>query len=311
MFLPQAEAIAKLQEERSQLSYIVEQGLSEQAELNSLRQQATELSGVAQELQQTRQTLLELQAVARQLEQHRTQITCLADQKAELEGALQQQAELTAEVSVLQRDYDEMLDKARRALTLQEELPKLQVGAWALHLAAGQRHSELLGLWWHTAYLQKPLGCFWLLPQRVGARLSALHSSQRMPPAFSVTCGSTHCLVFFSCTSLQASASGLGDLEVEHRKLSQLADKANTLRAQNAQMASEVANLPELKKAAADLQQQVVQMQHVRQQIQRLQVGSNTPAHGCYCTAIWYCCVYSWSSCCALCSWRLTSPDAP
>jgi hypothetical protein len=70
----------------------------------------------------------------------------------------------------------------------------------------------------------------------------------------------------------QASASGLDELEVEHRKLSQLADKAKALRAQNAQMAGEVANLPELKKAAADLQQQVVQMQHVRQQIQRLQV---------------------------------------
>lgn len=70
----------------------------------------------------------------------------------------------------------------------------------------------------------------------------------------------------------QAWASGLDQLELEHRKLSQLADKAKTLRAQNAQMAGEVANLPELKKAAADLQQQVVQMQHVRQQIQRLQV---------------------------------------
>lgn len=60
---------------------------------------------------------------------------------------------------------------------------------------------------------------------------------------------------------------------MEHRKLQQLSDKANTIRAQNAQMAQEVASLPELKKAAADLQQQVVQMQHVRQQIQRLQVG--------------------------------------
>lgn len=124
----QADAIRQLQEERSQLSREVEDGLSAQAELESLRAQAVELSGVTQELQQTRQTLLELQAVARQLEQHRVQIAGLADQRAELEGALQQQAELTAEVSVLQRDYDGMLDKAQRALTLQEELPKLQVG---------------------------------------------------------------------------------------------------------------------------------------------------------------------------------------
>jgi hypothetical protein len=38
-----------------------------------------------------------------------------------------------------------------------------------------------------------------------------------------------------------------------------------------------VSSLPELKRAAADLQQQVVQMQHVRQQIQRLQVGVKVP----------------------------------
>jgi hypothetical protein len=90
----QADAFSKLQQERSRLSAIVEQGLSEQAELNTLRQQAGELSGVTHELQQTRQTLLELQAVARQLEQHRVQILSLADQKAELEAALQTQAEL-------------------------------------------------------------------------------------------------------------------------------------------------------------------------------------------------------------------------
>jgi hypothetical protein len=128
--LPQADAIKQLQEERSQLSRQVEEGLSAQSDLEALRAQAGQLSGVTQELQQTRATLLELQAVARQLEQHRAQIAGLADQRAELEGALQQQAELTAEVSVLQRDYDEMLDKAQRALTLQEELPKLQVGLW-------------------------------------------------------------------------------------------------------------------------------------------------------------------------------------
>jgi hypothetical protein len=94
------------------------------------------------------------------------------------------------------------------------------------------------------------------------------------------------------CVLLQAAANGLDELEVEHRKLSQLADKAKTLRAQNAQMAGEVANLPELKKAAADLQQQVVQMQHVRQQIQRLQVGSQQ-ARGCSRTAVLYWCVLS------------------
>lgn len=135
----QADAIRQLQEVRSQLSREVEDGLSAQAELESLRSQALELSGVTQELQQTRQTLLELQAVARQLEQHRVQIAGLADQRAELEGALQQQAELTAEVSVLQRDYGDMLDKAQRALTLQEELPKLQVGVVCSTAAAGLR----------------------------------------------------------------------------------------------------------------------------------------------------------------------------
>lgn len=90
---------------------------------------------------------------------------------------------------------------------------------------------------------------------------------------------SSPCLTIHTSLHAQASASGLDELEVEHRKLSQLADKAKALRAQNAQMAGEVANLPELKKAAADLQQQVVQMQHVRQQIQRLQV----------CGAVWVC----------------------
>jgi hypothetical protein len=37
-------------------------------------------------------------------------------------------------------------------------------------------------------------------------------------------------------------------------------------------MAQEVSRLPELKKASAELQQQVVELQHVKQQIQRLQV---------------------------------------
>jgi hypothetical protein len=78
-------------------------------------------------------------------------------------------------------------------------------------------------------------------------------------------------------TSVQASALGLEELEIEHRKLAQLAEKAKALRAQNAQLAQEVSSLPELKRAAADLQQQVVQMQHVRQQIQRLQVGVKVP----------------------------------
>jgi hypothetical protein len=81
----------------------------------------------------------------------------------------------------------------------------------------------------------------------------------------------THC----SCgtrISPQAGVDMLNELELEHRKLSQLADKARQLRAQNAQMAQEVSRLPELKTAAAELQQQVVELQHVKQQIQRLQV---------------------------------------
>lgn len=69
--LPQAEEIKVLQEERSQLSAFVERGAAEAAELQALRDQAGELSGVTAELQQTRATLLELQAVAKQLEQHR------------------------------------------------------------------------------------------------------------------------------------------------------------------------------------------------------------------------------------------------
>jgi len=128
---PQADEISKLQEESSQLARIVEQGRAAQAELQHLQQQAGELSGVGQELQQTRAALLELQAVARQLEQHRLQISSLADQKAELEAALQQQAELTAEVSVMERDYNDMLTKARRACELQEQLPRLQVRSYA------------------------------------------------------------------------------------------------------------------------------------------------------------------------------------
>lgn len=124
---PQADEIRQLQEERTQLARIVEQGKAAKAELQHLQQQAGELSGVGQELQQTRAALLELQAVARQLEQHRLQISSLADQKAELEAALQQQAELTAEVSVMERDYNDMLTKARRACELQEQLPQLQV----------------------------------------------------------------------------------------------------------------------------------------------------------------------------------------
>ncbi len=66
--------------------------------------------------------------------------------------------------------------------------------------------------------------------------------------------------------------ASLPELEVEHRKLAQLAERTRSLRAQNAAMAAEVATLPELKAAAAELQQQVVQLQRVKQQIQRLQV---------------------------------------
>jgi hypothetical protein len=151
----QAEAISQLQEERAQLSALVEQGLADQAELHTLRQQAGELSGVAQELQQTRHTLLELQAVARQLEQHRVQIASLADQKEEMESALKSQAELTAEVALLQQEYDEVLGKARRALELQEELPKLQVRRVAGPCWGGLRVPQLPGqtlcafvAWW-------------------------------------------------------------------------------------------------------------------------------------------------------------------
>lgn len=72
--------------------------------------------------------------------------------------------------------------------------------------------------------------------------------------------------------NLQDAARQLDMLQDEHRSLKQQADQAARLRAQNAQYANDVANLPELKKAAIELQQQVVQLQHVRQQIQRLQV---------------------------------------
>jgi predicted transcriptional regulator len=78
--------------------------------------------------------------------------------------------------------------------------------------------------------------------------------------------------VLAALVELQAAVDMLDELELEHRKLSQLADKARQLRAQNAQMAQEVSRLPELKKAASELQQQVVELQHVKQQIQRLQV---------------------------------------
>ena len=130
----QADAVSRLQEERSHLARIVEQAKGHQAELQHLQQQAGELSGVGQELQQTRMALLELQAVARQLEQHRGQVSHLAGQKDELEAALQQQAELTAEVSVLERDYNAMLAKAKRAYELQEQLPQLQVSLVAVIL---------------------------------------------------------------------------------------------------------------------------------------------------------------------------------
>lgn len=115
--------------------------------------------------------------------------------------------------------------------------------------------------WLAVAVLATPVSCC--------AQLRAANNphTSSLIHGFSSPCPITHTFLH-----AQASASGLDELEVEHRKLSQLADKAKTLRAQNAQMAGEVANLPELKKAAADLQQQVVQMQHVRQQIQRLQV---------------------------------------
>lgn len=83
------------------------------------------------------------------------------------------------------------------------------------------------------------------------------------------------CLVH--CCS-QEKVSTLEELQVEHRKLTQLAEKVQQLRAQNAKLSQDVKLLPELKKQAAELQQQVVQMQHLKQQIQRLQV--NMHEHG-------------------------------
>lgn len=87
-------------------------------------------------------------------------------------------------------------------------------------------------------------------------------------------------------TALQAAIGMLDELEHEHKKLSQMAEKARQLRAQNAQMAQEVSRLPELKKAADELQQQVVQLQHVKKQIQRLQVGFSGLGASCLLIAV-------------------------
>jgi DNA repair exonuclease SbcCD ATPase subunit len=137
-YILQADNASKLEEQQAQLTRAIEQRLSESAELNTLRQQARELSGVTQELQQTRQTLTELQAVAQQLEQHRRQISSLADQRGELQAALQQRAELTAQVELLQRDYNDMVVKANHAAELQAELPKLRVSSACLRAGAAE-----------------------------------------------------------------------------------------------------------------------------------------------------------------------------
>jgi hypothetical protein len=71
----------------------------------------------------------------------------------------------------------------------------------------------------------------------------------------------------------QEEAACLPELLEQHRRLKQEAERVGQQRARNASLAEEVSCLPELKQAAADLQQQVVQLHHVRQQIERLQVG--------------------------------------
>lgn len=82
----------------------------------------------------------------------------------------------------------------------------------------------------------------------------------------------------------QEVASSLPVLEAEHRRLKLEADKVGQLRAKNANLAEEVSKLPDLKAATAALQQQVVEMQHVREQIVRLQVGASRPLHA---VAVW------------------------
>jgi len=66
----------------------------------------------------------------------RQQIRELEDSKEELQQALQQQATLTAEVAMLEMDYNKMAAAAERAVQLQEDLGKLQVTSGSIFSSA-------------------------------------------------------------------------------------------------------------------------------------------------------------------------------
>jgi hypothetical protein len=101
------------------------------------------------------------------------QIASLADQKEEMESALKSQAELTAEVALLQQEYDEVLGKARRALELQEELPKLQVRRVAGPCWGGLRVPQLPASTAHLFIPQVSSRANTLKADKLGARWGA------------------------------------------------------------------------------------------------------------------------------------------
>jgi ABC-type phosphate transport system auxiliary subunit len=108
-----------------------------------------------QQLAEASQQLSELQGIEERVLDYRAEITRLEDSRRELQQALQMQAAITAEVSMLQREYDALAVQAQHAQRLQEEIPRMQVC-----LVAGVCFAALclLQLWYDVsaAILQTP-----------------------------------------------------------------------------------------------------------------------------------------------------------
>jgi DNA repair exonuclease SbcCD ATPase subunit len=124
----QAEELGKLQEERTHLLAAAEEAEQVQQQLERLRQRVRDMSPLRQQLAEASQQLSELQGVEERLLDYRAEITRLQDSRRELQQALQMQAAITAEVSMLQREYDALTGRAQHAQRLQEEIPRMQVG---------------------------------------------------------------------------------------------------------------------------------------------------------------------------------------
>jgi hypothetical protein len=123
----QAEELSELQEERSSLLATLEEAEKLQQQLERLRSCVRDMSPLRQQLAEASKQLSELQGIEERLLDYRAEIARLEDSGRELQQALQMQAAITAEVSMLQREYDALAVQAQHAQRLQEEIPRMQV----------------------------------------------------------------------------------------------------------------------------------------------------------------------------------------